>query len=164
MQTWLFFQDKRGPFWETYFICQKVFEKKSSKGQGDVERKNKEIIEIKSALIDVSKEPLIIGRGGQLRLWEKVDFYLFVSIFYDMKTDLLETKIYEVPKKILVQAFKDKLITYSNSHKTGEGKNSKGVKKSIKEIIKEKIEIGCSLPKEFSNYEISWKNLQDKNR
>ena len=104
-----------------------------------------------------------IGKGtlhqcGQVRLWQKTDNYLFLTV----NLDTLEVFIYYIPKKDLINLIKQGKVSYSSSHVKGNSKIKEGF---LNSDFNSKMELHLTLSSNsfnFNQYLISIKELKNK--
>ena len=88
----------------------------------------------------------IIHQCGQVRLWQKVDNYLFFTV----NTDTFETFIYYIPKTDLINLIKNGKVQYSSSHVKG---NSSIKKEFIYSDFSSKIELHLTFNNKVFNFD-----------
>jgi len=157
---------QRGPAFERWFIEHPDFYDKkisSAKDKGDMivgtvcdEIKVRIDYNFSETNNGIKKGKLF--SGGQVRLWQKVDNYLFIAIDIDTSEDF----IYLIPKENLVEHYRNNEITRTASHGAG---NSALIKEDFSKVWSDKIELSPSLNSRkynWSKYRITLEQLRDR--
>lgn len=149
---------KRSTIIEDWFASN-VFDSKvpSSLDKGDLVYNNT-YVELKSRFLPVDEITKgFIHKAGQLRLWQKVDAYLFLTA----DTLGLNFKLYYITKDKLISLFRDKKIQFSSSHVKG---NSALKEEFIHSDFSSKIELGISMHSkhyDWSQFEVTVEELRN---
>lgn len=148
----------RGPYMEKWFVDNKFYSSKvsSKEGRGDLTN-GKVYDELKVRFLrnsDIDKGKL--HSAGQIRLWEKVDNYLFITV----NIDTLEAVIYYIPKVEYKKLVLDRVVRFSSSHIKG---NSLLLKENPSLV--DELEISSELNSndfDWSSYQITLEELKKK--
>ena len=149
---------QRGPAMEKFFVDSGYYSSKvpAKEGRGDLT--NGTIYdELKVRFLpdaDIKRGKL--HSAGQIRLWEKVDNYLMVTV----NKDTLEYFIYYIPKADYKQLVLSRTVRFSSSHVKG---NSQLLRENPEMV--DKLEISSEFNAkdyDWSKYLISLKELKEK--
>lgn len=140
---------QRSPLWEKWFTLKEgleLYKVPSEDDRGDL-RKNNQYYELKTAVLDLEgKDKNLVFRGNQIRLWQKLDAYIFITTDKSTRT----TKMYFIPVDTFKKHLRDGTISYSSSHIAGGSKN-----KSTEILdVNNRKEWGISMHKGKFNWEI----------
>jgi hypothetical protein len=156
---------KRGPAFERWLVENDYYQGKvaSSEDRGDLAVGD--ISDELKVRLDYNFSPTNKGvkkgkifSGGQIRLWQKVDNYLFISV----DIDTAEYFIYLILKENLIEHYRNNDITRTSSHGAG---NSALVKEDFSKILSNKVELSPSLNSrkyDWSKYRITLEQLKDR--
>lgn len=112
---------QRSPLWEDWCILRGYFTSKvpSKLDRGDLSKNNR-YYELKTAMLDLEgKEKNTVFRGNQIRLWQKLDAYIFITT----NEATGATKMYFIPAGALKNHYINGTVSYSSSHIVGGSKN-----------------------------------------
>lgn len=119
------------------------YEKVSSREKRGDHVRNGEYIEVKARFIAERQKKTTITKAGQIRLWQKLSYYLFPVFYTDSDDMVTSAEPYRIPKDRLIDHYKQGHISAkSSSHGAGVLVRHEG---DIEYIIENKIELGLSL-------------------
>jgi hypothetical protein len=148
---------KRSTIIEDWFSVN-IFERKvpSSIDKGDL-AVGETYVELKSRFLPIGElEKGVVHKAGQIRLWQQVDAYLFLT----SDTEGINTDLYYIPKSKLIELFRKNKIQFSSSHVKG---NSALKEDFINSDFSSKIELGISMHNkhyDWSEFKVTVKELK----
>lgn len=116
-------------------------------------------VELKTRFLPITKlNKGLIHTAGQIRLWQKVDSYIFMTA----DTSGITYNLYYIPKRELIDLFKDDKIQFSSSHVFG---NSSLKEMFINSDFSSKIELSISMHNkhyDWTKYRVSLEELKSR--
>lgn len=132
---------KRSMLWARWLVLRGYYEEEVAavNDRGDL-RVGDAFDELKTATLTSKELKKFASRGNQVRLWQDLRDYLFITT----NKDTYETKVHRISKNRLMELYKEGKIRFSSSHITGNDKSAalKGAR----------VEIGF----QFNNKDYDW--------
>lgn len=150
---------ERGTFVETWLQLHGFTKVSSRLKRGDLVRAG-EYVEVKARFLSENERKTVVAKGGQVRLWQDISYYLLPIFVTDTIGRVVTTEIYRISKPQLINHYRLAHITASSSSH-GAGKLA-GHEGDIDYIIHNEIELGLSLNRkkyDWSEYLITEQQL-----